>query len=195
MSPAAGSSSSSCDGRPPSATAIPRRRRLPKGIALAVSSAKPSRPTKLRSSSGDDQCRVVPSRRAEPCSIAICTFSRTVRDGNDIACWKVRPMPKRPISKAGLPVMSAPSHRTSPASGRYMPHTALNSVVLPDPLGPIMPRISSDLIVTSTPASATTPPNRLRTPLISSTVTFSCSSNALRSWPHAEIDSRVPPRQ
>ena len=41
---------------------------------------------------------------------------------------------------------------------------------MPEPLGPMTPVISSDWYRQVDPASATTPPNRLRTPLISSTV-------------------------
>src|SRR5690606_32209811 len=47
-----------------------------------------------------------------------------------------------------------------PAEGRTRPDTALNSVVLPAPLGPTRPSTSSRLAVSVTPSTAVRPPNR-----------------------------------
>src|SRR5277367_1140872 len=44
----------------------------------------------------------------------------------------------------------------------------LNSVVLPEPFGPIRPQISPRPTVNDTPSSATTPPNRMATLLMDS---------------------------
>src|ERR1700722_3417860 len=63
--------------------------------------------------------------------------------------------------------MLTPFQWMVPLVGRYTPQTVLNNVVLPDPFGPMTPRISSERIVISTPASATTPPKVLRRPVIS----------------------------
>src|SRR5580704_2132971 len=64
--------------------------------------------------------------------------------------------------------MSLPCQSTLPAVGLCTPATMLNKVVLPDPFGPMMPTILSSSIETSTPANAITPPNSLRSPVISS---------------------------
>ncbi len=45
----------------------------------------------------------------------------------------------------------------------------LTVVVLPEPLGPISPRISPRATASERPSTATTPPNRLTMPRVSST--------------------------
>ena len=68
------------------------------------------------------------------------TFSETDMRGNGRTTWKVRPTPAWQ-SWCGLrPTMSRPSSSTR-RSGRRKPFSRLNSVVLPAPFGPIMPRI------------------------------------------------------
>src|SRR5580704_17296002 len=67
-------------------------------MTLVTSPANASKPTNSKSSSGEDHRGPASSSRLEPCSIAICTFSRTVSAGKDIACWNVRPRPRRPIN-------------------------------------------------------------------------------------------------
>src|ERR1700724_3576400 len=99
-------------------------------------------------------------------------FSRTDNPGNDIACWYVRPRPVRSISGADRPVISLPRHSTRPEVGLCTPAITLNKVVLPDPFGPMMPTILSDWIEISTPANAITPPNSLRSPVISRSAIF-----------------------
>src|ERR1700675_3849802 len=54
-----------------------------------------------------------------------------------------------------------------PAVGLYTPATTLNRVVFPEPFGPMMPTILSTSIEISTPAKAITPPNSLRSSVIS----------------------------
>ena len=51
-----------------------------------------------------------------------------------------------------MPVTSRPSSRTSPRVGRSWPRMQLNSVDLPEPLGPMMPRISPSRTSKETPS-------------------------------------------
>ena len=67
------------------------------------------------------------------------TFSSTVSDGTSLPAWKVRRMPRLAIRSARIPVMSRSPRLTVPPSGLRWPVTQLNSVVLPDPFGPMMP--------------------------------------------------------
>ncbi len=57
-----------------------------------------------------------------------------------------------------------------PASLSSTPVIRLNTVLLPAPLGPISPRISPLFISNETSFTATSPPNRLTSPLTSSSV-------------------------
>src|ERR1700722_8590223 len=102
--------------------------------------------------------------------------------------------------------MSTPFQWMVPLVGRYTPQTVLNKVVLPDPFGPMTPRISSDWIVISTPASATTPPKVLRSPVILRVAIVGCalkpvryedrlSRHAARGGFASPIDSCVPQPQ
>src|SRR4051794_18560968 len=59
--------------------------------------------------------------------------------------------------------MSAPAKCTPPCCGRSVPETTLKSVVLPAPLGPTRPTISSAATVSETPSSARRPPKRTAT--------------------------------
>src|SRR2546429_6159240 len=72
----------------------------------------------------------------------------------------------------------------SPRSGRKSPLTQLSRVVLPAPLGPMMPRTSPSWTVKLTSWSACTPPNRLPRSFTASRLTL------LR--PHSD-QGRVPP--
>ena len=68
--------------------------------------------------------------------------SVTVSDGNSRASWNTRPMPsaarRRPIAS----VTSRPARRMRPDVGARNPVQTSNSVVLPAPLLPMIPRIS-----------------------------------------------------
>ena len=80
--------------------------------------------------------------------------------------WKVRPTPARRAACGLRPTMSRPSSRISPVSGRRKPLSRLNSVVLPAPFGPMMPRISFRRSSKLTSWTAFRPPkerDRLRT--------------------------------
>src|SRR5262245_34112807 len=59
--------------------------------------------------------------------------------------------------------MSAPRKRIAPRSGRASPPMRLNSVVLPAPLGPMMPSSTPASIESVTPATARTAPNDFST--------------------------------
>ena len=63
------------------------------------------------------------------------------------------------ISWGGHPAISIPSRRTLPASGRIRPVIRLNSVVLPDPFGPMMLTSSPAWTVRLMSAAADSPPN------------------------------------
>src|SRR6266540_3530415 len=96
----------------------------------------------------------------------------SLRNGRGI--WKVRAMPRWQILSGVRPPISSPRNRMEPAVGGSAPDTQLNSVVLPEPLGPISPRISPSRTSKDTRLSAVNPPKRLVTP-----ATFSMSE---REW-------------
>ena len=56
--------------------------------------------------------------------------------------WNVRATPSRAMRCAGSAGISASSKRDLPASGRSAPEIRLSTVVLPEPFGPIRPKIS-----------------------------------------------------
>ena len=62
-----------------------------------------------------------------------------------------------------MPVTSRPSSRTAPALGRSWPRMQLKSVDLPEPFGPMMPRISRSRTSKETPSTAAMPPKCLLT--------------------------------
>jgi hypothetical protein len=80
---------------------------------------------------------------------------------------KVRPI-RRQTRCGRSPVIASPSQRISPRSGSRKPFSALKRVVLPAPLGPMMPRISPARASKLTSASACRPRNALPTPRTSS---------------------------
>ena len=81
------------------------------------------------------------------------------------------------------PDMLRPSSSTSPALGCRKPLSRLNSVVLPAPFGPMMPRISPLCSVKLTSCTALRPPKvfeRLRTSSITSPVAARCRAARLQ---------------
>src|SRR5437667_120445 len=68
-------------------------------------------------------------------------------------------MPGCGTGSAGRPPISAPRKRTEPALGLSAPATRLNTVLLPEPLGPIRPRISPSATSNETLLTAVKPPN------------------------------------
>src|SRR3990172_6825064 len=99
----------------------------------------------------------------------------SLRKGRGI--WKVRAMPRWQILSGVRPQISSPRNRTEPAVGGSVPDTQLNSVVWPEPLGPISPRISPSPPPKDTRLSAVNHKKRLVTP-----ATVSMSE---REWMHA----------
>src|SRR5690242_18271943 len=96
------------------------------------------------------------------------TFSSTVMESKLRTTWKVRAIPSSAHCSGESPDTRRPERRISPASGTTSPEIALNSEVLPAPLGPISPRISPSVTSKLISTLAATPPNDLLTPSTSS---------------------------
>src|SRR5262245_35442922 len=79
-------------------------------------------------------------------------------------------MPAMQRSCALARVMSAPLRRISPLSASRLPAIRLKSVVLPAPLGPMMPTASPRATPRSTASAALTEPKDLERPLISRSI-------------------------
>ena len=67
------------------------------------------------------------------------------------------------------PPISRPSKRIEPAFGTRAPESTLKIVLLPEPLGPIRPRISPGSTRNETLLTAVKPPKRLVSPSTTST--------------------------
>src|SRR2546423_502741 len=78
-------------------------------------------------------------------------------------------MPLTMMRCGALPAISAPSNSIEPAVGTSVPESMLKIVLLPEPFGPIRPRISPSSTWNETFATAVKPPKRLTSPLTSST--------------------------
>ncbi|MGY4242346.1 hypothetical protein ACVIIZ_003754 [Bradyrhizobium sp. USDA 4523] len=95
---------------------------------------------------------------------ATMMFSSTVCRFSGRECWNTMPKPLRAILCAGSPATFSPSNSTSPAVGRSMPITLFIAVDLPEPFGPIRPRISPGCRSNERFFTAVKPPNRLVNP-------------------------------
>ena len=73
-------------------------------------------------------------------------------------------MPLWQMRFGGRPPISSPANVTEPAVGAYMPAMQLKVVLLPEPFGPIRPRISPSLTSNETFETAVKPPNILVRP-------------------------------
>ncbi len=93
---------------------------------------------------------------------ATIRLSRTESLTNTCSVWNVRPMPRRESSSGDMPVMSSPQNSTPPEVGLIWPRMLLNSVVLPEPLGPMTPTISPGPTDRLTPSTALIAPYDLR---------------------------------
>src|SRR5271166_5686474 len=104
------------------------------------------------------------SRPRKPLPTCACsptsTFSSAVSSGNRPPFWNVRRAPRAEISCGVSPAISSPRNRMLPPSATTLPDTALNSVVLPAPFGPINAQISPACRSNETPPTATRPPKR-----------------------------------
>src|SRR5437867_11551625 len=120
---------------------------------------RPRRATKSR--------RLVRRRACMP----IRMLSKTERSRHRRLAWKVRAIPSRAIAWASRPTSRRPRKTISPAAGARSPVSALKSVVLPEPLGPITPTVSPSATATFTPSRATSPSKRTVSPVASSRLT------------------------
>src|SRR5690242_20784205 len=78
-------------------------------------------------------------------------------------------MPRLMIRCGGRPASSWPSNAIEPAVGGNVPESMLKIVLLPDPFGPIRPRISPFSTLNDTLLTARKPPNRFTRPSTTST--------------------------
>src|SRR5262247_2830102 len=70
-------------------------------------------------------------------------------------------MPRLVIRCGGCPPISRPSKRIDPLVGARVPDSMLKMVLLPEPLGPMRPRISLGSTANDTLLTAVNPPKRL----------------------------------
>ena len=73
-------------------------------------------------------------------------------------------MPLWQMRLAGRPAISSPANVMEPAVGTYMPAMQLKIVLLPEPFGPIRPRISPSSTSNETLETAVKPSNILVRP-------------------------------
>src|SRR5581483_2696467 len=98
----------------------------------------------------------------------MATLSMTVSSRKSRGFWNVLTSPAAAIRCGLLAWMGRPRHTILPALGAMMPLMRLRSVVLPEPFGPKMPRISPSAIENETSLTAVRPPKRLVSPSTSS---------------------------
>ena len=91
-------------------------------------------------------------------------FSSTVWRCSGRECWNTMPAPMRAILCDGQPATSTPLMRTEPASGRSMPMISFITVDLPEPFGPMSPKILPAPTLSVIALTATRPPKRLVRP-------------------------------
>src|SRR5918996_1084127 len=99
------------------------------------------------------------------CRVGTSRFSSAVTVENTRGFWKVRVTPWATTSRLERPLRSWSPMRTVPLSGFTAPLSRFRVVVLPDPLGPIRPRMVPGSTVKATSATAWRPPNRLLSPV------------------------------
>jgi hypothetical protein len=85
------------------------------------------------------------------------TLSMTLRWGSTSRFWNVLEIPQEIILQGLLPIRFFSLNRIRPLCGLYKLLMQLRSVVLPDPFGPIRPKISPSLISIETELRATNP--------------------------------------
>ena len=108
---------------------------------------------------------------SERCWAPTITFSKTVKSPNKPTPCNVRAIPRSTSSCGFGKSLFFPFNSNSPESGVTNPHSALNKVVLPAPLGPINPTTSFFAISKYTSLRARRPPKE--------TLTLSTRSAAL----------------
>src|SRR6201986_1091475 len=78
-------------------------------------------------------------------------------------------MPRLMIRCGARPAISVPANSMEPAVGSSVPESMLKIGLLPEPFGPIRPRISPCSTLNDTLLTAVKPPNRLTRPSTTST--------------------------
>ena len=75
-----------------------------------------------------------------PSCIAICTFSYAESGSNRLCIWKMKPMLRRISNSAdsGMPASPWPRISIVPSWSERKAPTKVNSVVFPEPEGPVM---------------------------------------------------------
>src|SRR5208282_6087821 len=118
----------------------------------------------------------------------------TVRCGNRLKLWKTMPISRRSERRAARERCTGrPSKRISPRSGNSRPLMQRSSVVLPEPLRPMMATTSPLSIVSDTSSSATCAPKRLQMPLnakIGIDAPFKGAAELRQRPAHREIQGR-----
>src|SRR5712691_715284 len=109
-----------------------------------------------------------PSARLRARWLATCTLSKTESSANTCGFWKVLTTPSPAMMSGRSSWISRPFQSTRPDVGARSPAIMLSSVVLPEPLGPMMPTISPGSTTNDTSATATSPANCLLSPRTSS---------------------------
>src|SRR5262249_54574629 len=94
---------------------------------------------------------------------------------------------------AGSPPISLPAKRIEPAVGCRLPAIRLKAVLLPQPFGPIRPRISPSRTSKDTSLTARNPPKRLQSPSTASIGDYMSYLVQLHS--SARVDGRLRQRQ
>src|SRR5688572_22839538 len=101
--------------------------------------------------------------------------------------WWVSAIPARQRACGGRDVMSRPSSRTAPRSGRRRPIMTLRAVVLPAPLGPMTPRASPSWMASESPSRTRRDPKALVTPSSSSSAGLEPAATSLSGRKRAEL--------
>ena len=134
-----------------------------------VASGSVGRPTRVRISCAWRRASASVLRWAAPKWAATATFSRIVSLRKGRGIWNVRASPRWQTASGVRPAMSWSLKRMEPDVGSSAPEMQLKQVVLPEPLGPMRPRISPGFTSKETAFSAVKPPNCLVSRLMVST--------------------------
>ena len=102
--------------------------------------------------------------RARTSGSAITMFSSAEYSSKRLMIWKDRAIPLRAMALGESPVISSPSNTTRPLSGLKRPVSTLKQVVLPAPLGPMIPLRRPASKLRSMCSSTTWRPKRLCMP-------------------------------
>ncbi len=175
--PAAGSSSSSSDGRLASARATPTSLRWPcessrgsRSRMSVISTASAAQATRLGAGARERREHLrqrPPQRRPLGRDQQVLLDVHVVEQLDRLE--GARHATARELVR-GWPVTSIPSKRTCPLEGRCAPISPSTSEVLPAPLGPIRPTIDPRGILKLMSSIATTPPYWMRSASTSSRV-------------------------